>query len=157
MPIRVGDIVTVVVDDQTAASEHVSRVAVGNRGIKANLNPGIPSSPRLGPEKALASQLSSDSRDVGDADRSGDLTAVLSVRVVALEPNGVAHIHGGKKITVDGRLQEITVDGLVRPQDVSWDNTVLSGAIAEAVITYNGKKMAPRTGILGRFLGMLWP
>ena len=157
LPIRVGDIVTVVVDDQTAARERVSKVAVGNRGMRANLNAGVPADPRLGPEKALSSRLESDSRDVGEANRTGDLTAVLSVRVTAIEANGVARIHGSKKVTVDGRLQEIAVEGLVRPQDVGWDNTVLSGAIADAVITYNGKKLGPRTGILGRFLGMLWP
>jgi flagellar basal body L-ring protein FlgH len=155
--LRPGDILTVVVDDQTAARERVSRIAVGNRGQRAGINAGIPADPRLGPEKSFATRLDSDSRDVGEANRFGDLTAVLSARVTSIEPGGVVRIRGSKRVTVDGRLQEITVEGAVRSQDVRWDNTVLSGAIADAVITYNGKKIGPRTGILGKILGIVWP
>jgi hypothetical protein len=34
---------------------------------------------------------------------------------------------------------------------------VCSSNIADAVITYKGKKIGPRMGIAGRFLAMLWP
>lgn len=156
-PLHVGDILTVVVDEQTSARERVSNVAVGNRGQKASLNAGVASDPRIGPEKIFATRLDSDSRDVGEANRLGDLSAVLSVRVVTIAPDGVAQIRGSKNLSVDGRTQEITVEGFVRPDDVRANNTVLSGAIANASITYKGKKLAPKTGLLGKLLGVLWP
>lgn len=157
MPLRVGDILTVVVDEQTAASERVSQVATGNRTQRTNLNAGIGDDVRLGPSKGFGTGMNSDSRDVGEAGRRGDLTAVLSVRVTAVEPNGVAHIEGHKEVTVDGRKQEITVQGLVRSEDIAASNYVLSNRIAESVITYRGKKIGPRQGILGRILSILWP
>ncbi len=155
--LRVGDVLTVVVDEQTAARERVSTIASGHRSQRADLNAGIGEDSRVGPNKSFGAGMRSDSRDVGEASRLGDLTAVLSVRVIEIEPNGLIKIAGGKKVTVDGRLQEVLLAGSVRPQDISSRNTVPSGDIVDAVITYKGKKLAPRTGILGSILGILWP
>lgn len=155
--LRVGDVITVVVDEQTAARERVSTIATGSRSQRADLNAGIGTDARIGPNKSFGTGLKSDSRDVGEASRLGDLTAVLSVRVTEIEPNGLLRISGGKKVTVDGRLQEVALTGAVRPQDVSARNTVPSDEIVDAVITYKGNKLAPRTGILGSILGILWP
>ncbi len=157
-PLRVGDLVTVVVDEATTASERVSKVATGDHKLRADLNAGIGDSDlRIGPQKSFGSGLASSSRDVGEAGRAGDLTAVLTVRVTALEPDGSAQIEGRKKVTVDGRVQEIGLKGLVRPQDVSASNCVLSNRIANVEIDYKGKKIGPSLGIAGRILAMLWP
>lgn len=155
--LRRGDVLTVVVDEQTAARERVSTVATGHRSQRADLNAGIGEDARVGPNKSFGAGMKSDSRDVGEASRLGDLTAVLTVIVTDIEPSGLARISGAKKVTVDGRLQEVALTGGIRPQDVSVRNTVPSGAIVDAVITYKGKRLAPRTGILGSILGILWP
>jgi flagellar L-ring protein precursor FlgH len=155
--LRVGDVLTVLVDEQTSARERVATVAQGHRTQRADLNAGIGEDARVGPNKSFGAGMKSDSRDIGEASRLGDLTAVLTVRVTEVEPGGVARIAGTKKVTVDGRLQEVALTGAVRPEDVGARNTVHSGAIVDAVITYRGKRIAPRTGILGSILGILWP
>ena len=157
LPLRAGDLVTIVVNEQTAAAEHVSNVVTGNRAQRADLNAGVGSDVIVGPQKSFATGLNSSSTDVGDAGRSANLTAVMTVRVLDIAPNGVARIAGTKKVTVDGREQEITLAGSIRAEDVDAHNRVSSDAIAEAVITYKGKKIGPRTGILGSILGILWP
>lgn len=157
MPLRVGDLLTVVVDEATAASEKVSRVAAGDHAIRADLNASIGADVVIGPAKSFGSGFKSSSRDVGEAGRSGDLTAVLTVQVTGIEGDGTIRIEGRKKVTVDGSVQDISLKGLVRSQDVSQTNCVLSNRIANAEITYKGKKIAPTMGIVGRFLAMLWP
>lgn len=157
MPLRVGDLLTVVVDEATAASEKVSRVAAGDHAIRADLNASIGADVVIGPAKSFGSGFKSSSRDVGEAGRSGDLTAVLTVQVTGIEGDGTIRIEGRKKVTVDGSVQDISLKGLVRSQDVSQTNCVLSNRIANAEITYKGKKIAPTMGIVGRFLSMLWP
>ena len=154
MPLRPGDLVTVVVDEQTAARERVSRVADGNRGMNARLRAELPSSTK---GANIQAGLLSNSRDVGEAGRTGDLTAVLTASVVALQPGGAVRIQGSRKVNVDGRLQTITLEGVVRAEDVDASNRVLSSRVADAVINYKGGKIGPRTGIMGKFLGMLWP
>ena len=79
------------------------------------------------------------------------------MHVTGLDATGNAKIEGNKKVIVDGRPQEVTIQGLIRPDDVGSDNTVSSSRVADAVITYKGKKIGPRQGILGKILSILWP
>lgn len=158
LPLGVGDLVTVVVSEQTNATEHVSHVATGNRSSQADLNASISSSDaRIGPQKSFGTGINSGSRDVGDAGRQAGFTAVITVRVTELSPGGLAKIAGTKQVSIDGRTQDVTLTGTIRTADVDARNQVQSSRIADAVITYKGKKIAPRAGFLGALLGKLWP
>jgi flagellar L-ring protein precursor FlgH len=157
LPLRVGDLVTVIVDEQTATTEHVSTVATGVRSQRADLNAGIGTDSRIGPNKSFGTGMNNNSRDIGDAGRQANFTAVLTVRIIELAPNGLAKISGGKKVTVDGRLQDVSLTGTIRAADVDARNQVRSDRLADVVLTYKGKKIAPKTGLLGGLLGMLWP
>ena len=157
LPLRVGDLLTIVVDESAAASEQVSTTATADRAQRATLNAGVDALARLGPLKDFATGMESSSRDVGATGRRGELSAVLTVRVTDVNATGVATIQGAKNVTVDGRAQLVEVRGLVRAEDISSANTIPSSRIADAVITYKGKKIAPRSGILGKILSILWP
>lgn len=157
LPLRVGDLLTIVVDESAAASEQVSTSATADRAQRAKLNAGVDALARLGPLKDFGTGMESSSRDVGASGRRGELSAVLTVRVTGVDGNGVATIQGAKNVTVDGRAQLVEIRGLVRAEDVSAANSIPSSRIADAVITYKGKKIAPRSGILGKILAILWP
>jgi flagellar L-ring protein precursor FlgH len=156
-PLRVGDLLTIVVDEQTSATEQVSTKASASRSQSARLGIGVDSAVRIGPSKQFSVSHDASSNDVGQAGRSGDLVAVLSVHVTGIDPAGNAKIEGGKTVSVDGRTQEVKLSGLIRPDDVGSDNTVSSSRVADAVISYKGKKIGPRQGILGKILSILWP
>ncbi|MBL8988206.1 MAG: flagellar basal body L-ring protein FlgH [Gemmatimonadetes bacterium] len=157
LPLRVGDLLTVVVDEATAASERVSTTASADRNQRAKLGIGIDEAVRLGPAKDFSTGMANSSSDVGEAGRRGQLTAVLTVRVTGVDASGIATIEGTKSVTVDGRAQQVQLKGLVRAEDVSANNLVSSTRVADAVITYNGKKIGPRSGILGKILSIFWP
>lgn len=157
LPLKVGDLITIVVDEQTAASERVTKNATADRSQAARLNVGIDSTLRIGPSKQFGAGMQSSSREVGEAGRRGDLTAVLTVRIEEVDAAGNFRVAGQKTVTVDGRNQLVSLEGVVRPLDVTTDNLVSSSRIADAVVTYNGKKIGPKTGILGKILSILWP
>jgi len=157
LPLRVGDLVTVVVSENTSATEHVSSVATGNRSQRADLNAGIGTDAAIGPAKSFGTGINSGSQDVGDAGRNAGFTAVITVHVVDLAPNGIAKVSGSKKVTVDGRTQDITLAGVIRSEDVDAHNQVRSDHVADVVLTYKGKKIAPHTGFVGSLLGAVWP
>mgnify|MGYP001063165031 CR=1 FL=1 len=71
LPLRVGDLVTVVVDEQTTARAQVSRTAIGDRSMTANLNANMSTGTGDPTNTAvrIASSLDRDSRDQGKADR----------------------------------------------------------------------------------------
>lgn len=155
-PLRVGDLLTVVVAEQTSATEQVSQIAQGTRSQKGTLDATADGDVAVG-ETHVALGMDGRSRDVGEAKRNGGLSGTVTVRVTALTPEGLGEITGAKKVTVDGRPQEVTIHGFVRPEDVAPGNRVPSDRIADADIAYKGKKIAPRTGFFGKLLGMLWP
>ncbi|MFZ5624803.1 MAG: flagellar basal body L-ring protein FlgH [Gemmatimonadota bacterium] len=157
LPLRVGDLVTVVVDEQATAREKTDKTANDSRSQNASLNPNLGENVRLGPVKGFGTGLNAQSRTGGQITRQGDLAAVITVRVVELQPNGVAKVAGTKQVVVDGRKQDVTLTGLIRAEDVSYANTVLSSRVADATITYKGRKIGPNTGIIGKILSILWP
>jgi flagellar L-ring protein precursor FlgH len=153
LPLRVGDLLTIVVDENTVAAERQSNVANNTRSQGASLD-ALPAPEDL---RNIGIGYDARSNQTGRVERAGSLVSVLSVRVTAIEPNGIARIEGQKIVVVDGRRQEVLLTGVVRSEDVSASNAILSSRIADAEITYKGKKLGPSTGIFGKILGLLWP
>jgi flagellar L-ring protein precursor FlgH len=75
----------------------------------------------------------------GATSRSSQLTAVMTTRVAEVLPNGDLLLEGVREITVNGEQQVVVLTGLVRPQDVRRNNTVLSSSVAQLRIQYFGK------------------
>jgi flagellar L-ring protein precursor FlgH len=156
-PLRIGDIVTIVVDETVSASEKQSLSGSAKRSQSMGLNVNVSPTLKIGPAKGFESGVNNDSRNTGDAGRHGDLSTTISVRVVSIEPTGIARIKGEKTVSVDGRNQVIQLEGVIRPEDLTSDNAVPSSRIAESVISYKGKKIGPAKGILGSILSIFWP
>jgi flagellar L-ring protein precursor FlgH len=156
-PLRVGDIVTIVVDEAVNSRESQTENASKRRSQDMGLNLNVGDAVKIGPQKGFESAVNNDSKATGVANRAGGLTATISVRVVSIEPTGMARLKGEKTVGVDGRNQVIQLEGVVRPEDVNSDNSVYSSRIAESVISYKGKKIGPAKGILGSILSIFWP
>jgi flagellar L-ring protein precursor FlgH len=96
----------------------------------------------------------------GKTTRAEDLVATLTTQVIEVYPNGNMKIRGGKSVTVNNENQIIYLTGIVRLYDVMADNTVDSGNILNAQISYTGKGSISdkqRPGWLGRILDNTWP
>lgn len=155
--IPVGAIVTVVVDERTIARERTSRVADADRSSSLGLSAGTPDVSLPVTSADFRSSNNASSRNLGEANRRGDLSSIFTVSVVAVEPNGNLRIEGTRTVEIDGRKQEWQLSGLIRPNDVSANNIVSSSRIADAQITYDGQDIGPRRGIISRILGIFWP
>lgn len=96
----------------------------------------------------------------GTTSRAGQFTATVTCRVVEVLPGGVFHLMGQRQIVVNHDLQWITVEGLVRREDISIDNTVPSAALADAKLTFDGlgtidDKLRPP--LVARLINWLYP
>jgi flagellar L-ring protein FlgH len=154
--LRVGDVLMVVIDEQTTAREFSSRLATADRSTDATLRARANGEDAIG-QTGVQAGLKGDSRDIGETNRAGDLIATLSARVTSIDESGNAHIEGMKKVVVDGREQEVSLTGTIRPDDVPSTNIIHSSRIADALFSYKGKKIGPRQSFFGRILSMLWP
>lgn len=157
-PVQVGDLLAVVVDERTSASELTGMAGSTTRSQSASFGGGVGGGASIGPYDAtFGTGMDRASRERGERERRGGLTGALTVRVVAIEPNGVVRVEGGRRVIVDGRPQELRLTGLIRTSDIGAANVVQSSRIADAEISYQGRKIGPSSGILGKLLGIFWP
>lgn len=94
----------------------------------------------------------------GEIRRSERLVAQLSVTIAEILPNGDYRILGQQRMHVNGENTVIAVRGRIRQADIRADNSVLSGRIADAEISYNGKGFVSRSakpGLVNRIFGFL--
>ena len=89
------------------------------------------------------------------ATRVGDIT----VTVVARYPNGNLRIRGEKWLTLNQGREFIRLSGIIRPDDVGFDNSIESFRIADAQISYSSKGVlaaANRMGLISRFFNSIF-
>ena len=158
---QVGDIITVLIDEQTIASADRSDVAADDRTSVLGLNGGMrtPGGGSSGADASIRSTNSADSRRRGQARRSDRLAAEITVRITEVQANGTIRLEGTKTLRIDEGEQSITLTGLARAQDVSASNVIDSWRLADAQIAYtsNGKFAEPKRSIISKILGILWP
>ena len=75
----------------------------------------------------------------GQATSSSKLRTALSGRVVAVLPSGNLVIEAERSIVMNNERQNIVLRGVVRPGDVSSDNTVVSNTLGNLELEIKGK------------------
>lgn len=160
---RVGDILTVRLVESTNASKN-SNTSTSEASEATLVNPvifGRPVTAHGVPilEGSLGGDRTFDG--AGSSSQSNSLQGDISVTVVARYPNGNLRIRGEKWLTLNQGKEFIRLSGIIRPYDIEPDNSILSGKIADARITYSSKGVladANRMGFMSRFFhSVLWP
>ena len=157
---RVGDVVTVLVDEYTQATLNKGESSSDSRSRSLGLGAAATGAVTLPVGSAEIS-----SRNAAGSDRSGVSTrqnrfrGEMTVRVTEVGEGGLLHVEGRKELNVDRSREEVSLTGWVRPQDVSAENTIDSWRVGDARIVYlsHGSLGRPRGGIVTRLLGWLWP
>lgn len=131
--VRVGDILTVQVFEQSSASTTTDTNTQRTNAVGAGLSITAGGIQRGG---SISQSGSFDGG--GTTQRANKLLVTLSVTVREVLPNGDLLVHGEQSLTVNKEQHKVAIDGRVRPQDVGGDNTVLSTRLANAHIEYVG-------------------
>ncbi|MDA9171232.1 flagellar basal body L-ring protein FlgH [Alphaproteobacteria bacterium] len=133
---KVGDILTVTLNETFSSSKSVSTASSKADAIGAEVGPTglLRNFAGLGGSASKSNSFSGS----GSAAQSNSLTGYLSVTVVRVFPNGNLQIKGQKKLRLTEGSEYIRINGIVRPQDITATNYVSSSQIAEANIEYVG-------------------
>ena len=108
----------------------------------------------------LQAKLTNDFEGKAKTDRKSNVTATISARVIDITTDGNLNIRGYQEVKVNDETQHIILSGIIRPQDVAQDNSVLSTHVADARIEYSGQGVLgdkQRPGWLARALDSVWP
>lgn len=157
---RVGDVLTIILQESTQSSKSSETTLTKDSETTFNeatiLGTGI-SAKNL----SLLTNPTFEREYEGEAeaDQSNSLTGSISVTVSEVLPNGLLRVRGEKWLTLTEGDEYIRVSGLVRPDDISIDNTILSTKIADARFAYSATGAfgdVNRPGWLARFFNSEW-
>lgn len=180
---RVGDLVTVVIVEQTQAEGDAKTETDSQRNINAGVSSDIgletliskpftgllnmlgfsdtDGEPAAGTAlNVVTSNMGSDFTGEGTTSRSGRFTGIVTCRVVGVLPNGILHVRGRRSVVINHEAQYISLEGLVRREDLTIENQVLSNSVAEMRLTYDGIGVIDdkqRPGWMTRLLDWAYP
>lgn len=149
---KVGDILTVNIDindnatlqnetktDRTTSADGGISKLFGLESSIAKILPGTPDTSHL-----VTSGSTSSMAGTGSVNRSEAVSLTIAAVVSALLPNGNLVIQGRQEVRINQELRELTIAGIVRPEDITAANTVRHTQIAEARVSYGGRGAVSR-------------
>jgi flagellar L-ring protein precursor FlgH len=144
---KVGDILTVLINIDDSAkttnatsSAHTSAVTAGIPhllGLESSLGKILPGG--YDPANALSTNSKTTNDGSGAVNRAEKISLTVAAVVSAVLPNGNLVIQGTQEVRTNTELRQLTVAGIVRPEDISSTNTIQHTQIAEARINYGGR------------------
>jgi flagellar L-ring protein precursor FlgH len=145
---KIGDIVTVMIDisDKAELSNQTTRTRTSEESanmsnllgledtIAQKLLPG-----GFSPDAALDLGADSTASGQGSVNRKEKVELTVAAVVTQILPNGNLVIQGHQEVRINFELRELSVSGIVRPEDISFMNEIKHSQIAEARISYGGR------------------
>lgn len=151
---KVGDIVTVHVLETTTAlnKADTSDQTTSENSITLDTGAVTPTQMQFGGGRKNTGK--------GSTGRSDQFSATVSCMVTEILPNGNMAVEGQRRMTINNEEQYMLVRGIVRPDDITFNNAVLSSKMADLDIAYSGGggiDGGKSPGWLGKALNKVWP
>jgi flagellar L-ring protein precursor FlgH len=150
---KVGDILTVLItiddsanvtNDTTRERKTANSMGVPHFfGLESSLGKILPKA--FDPTNAVSTSADSQLTGTGQIQRQDKINLTIAAVVTKVLPNGNLVIQGRQEVKTNNDLRELTVAGVVRPEDISSSNTINHTQIAEARIAYGGRGDLIRT------------
>ncbi|MDO9587536.1 MAG: flagellar basal body L-ring protein FlgH [Brevundimonas sp.] len=144
---RIGDIVTVNIgiDDRAQTQNSTARSRTNEisggisnfLGLENSLGRAFPGG--FDPRNLVGLESESNSNGTGSVNRSEKVSLTIAAVVTDVMVNGNLVIQGRQEVRTNREVRELTVAGIVRPEDISSANTIAHTQIAEARISYGGR------------------
>ena len=144
---NVGDIITVMIDieDEATLENETERTRASDEdagldnflGYEQALNRVLPQA--VDNTNLAGFDSNSSHTGSGSIEREDEVKLRMAALITQLLPNGNMVIHGKQEVLVNFEKRVLQVDGVIRPEDISVNNTVSYDQIAEARIVYGGQ------------------
>lgn len=154
---RVGDIITILIDETSAASLSANTTLSKSDSNKVGLKTFVDFFDRL--LKPIESSSSSSNSGKGSTDQTAKFSAKITGVVKEVRSNGVLVFEANKSMLINKELQTLKLTGMIRRDDITPENTVKSERVAEAQLNISGQggiADRQRRGILTRILDWLF-
>lgn len=161
---RVGDVLTITVSEKSDASKEATTATGRKRDNSGDVNFSgltVGSKTVAGALKTgYTAEFDNNFKGSGVTTKTDKMSAYMTATVVEIMPNGNLFIRGSRWTKVNEELQQIVLEGVVRPIDVNRNNEILSQKIGDAKIFFVGKgpvTTQQRPGWLGQLFDIVNP
>lgn len=144
---RVGDILTIniQINDRAQLQNSTARTRNGSDslgipnlfGLEASTNNILPDT--VDPANLVSTSGASNSTGTGQIQRQEQINLQVAALIVQVLPNGNMVVQGKQEVRVNYEVRELTLTGIIRPEDITSANTISYEKIAEARISYGGR------------------
>lgn len=157
-PRGVGDIITVTLDENTKAAKSADADLAKNNDASMDPLQMGGQEMKVG-DYNLSYSLKNGNKFSGSAaaNQSNSISGTITVQVIDVLANGNLIIRGEKWLTLNTGDEYVRLSGTIRPQDITYDNTIASNRIANARIQYSGtgtNQDMQEPGTLARFFNV---
>ncbi len=143
-PGRVGDIVTVLVNERTDAKDEATMDI--RKTSTNNINEGVNGASILSFLRGLVTfETENSAGGDGSLERKHHATATIACIITEVLPNGNLVIEGTRDVRTSDEILQFQLVGVIRPQDVNADNQISSKMIANAEIAVKGRGVISKT------------
>jgi len=152
---QVGDVVTILIIEQSMGSHEAGTETDSQNDLGLTAAGGG----ELDINYGLNAQWKNKHEGTGETRRGTNLQGTLAARIVEITESGNLVIEGSREVVINGEKQHTTLRGVVRPEDISGQNTVFSYNVADAQIGYTGKgeiNTASKPGFFTRILNWIF-
>ncbi|MGE3142982.1 MAG: flagellar basal body L-ring protein FlgH [Hyphomonadaceae bacterium] len=144
---RVGDILTVNIEiaDKAELTNNSARHRTANTSAGVSHFLGLETAPGrvlpggFDPGNMFGADSDSQQSGQGSINREEKIRLTVAAVIVDVLPNGNLVIAGRQEARINAELRELTVSGVIRPEDIGADNTIRNDQMAEARISYGGR------------------
>jgi flagellar L-ring protein precursor FlgH len=136
---RVGDLVTIVINQSTTAVKDQNTETSKDTSVNDQLSAFL--GPFLGGERTAAEILRRDPHSVwtsadsfkgkGKLNNTETLTSTIQARVTDVMPNKVLRLEASRRVDLGQEKSDLVLTGLVRQEDLTTANTILSTQVAD--------------------------
>jgi len=155
---RVGDVITVMIQEITNASQTAGSGNQKNSNLSVAAGMGFWSNSANMPTQGAGIGGQSFSQGQGSSTRTAKVVGQMTAKITQILPSGNYMVEGTRYVEVNEDKQIIEVTGEIRPDDIASDNTVPSSRVANARIKVSGTGPASESakpGLLTRLFGWL--
>jgi flagellar L-ring protein FlgH len=136
----VDDVLTIRVLETTQAAASADHSSSKATSATAGFDNFMGLDKRIKELRNMVSGTSKSSFDgKGTTSRVANVATTLTARVTEVLPNGYLVVEGKREVRVNNENQMVYLTGVVRPEDISTNNVVLSSAVAQMSVRVQGK------------------
>jgi flagellar L-ring protein precursor FlgH len=145
----VGDTLTVVINESTAASKNAALSAARDASANASFTavPGISATSLPRNNLAGSATTKQDTKDSTSANNA--FTGTITTTVTDVLPNGNLMVSGEKQVGINGEIEKLRFSGVVNPLYIINGNQVSSSTIADARIEVGTRTKLDAEQVIG--------